>query len=134
MDIHINKILLLFKRMFCDELKLMEADQDLMIDLNDGTQYSFIVMYERMKKHMICMAELIVDCDNRIMYLDLKPVIPTTLEDLILPGKQCPDELEILHDELSHILAHPEMSQAYDLTFDELEQLYKLFILNKRKR
>lgn len=134
MDIHINEILLLFKRMFCDELKIMIADQDLMIDLNKGDQYNFIVMYNRMQKSMVCIAELLVDCDNQIMYLGLKPVIPSTLEDLILPGKQCPDELDTLYDELSHLLAHPEMSQNYDLTFSELEQLYKLFILNNRKR
>jgi len=134
MDIHINEILLLFKRMFCDDLKIMKSDQDLMITINENGQHDFIVIFERMKMPMVCMAELVIDTNGQMMYLVLKPVIPTTLQDLILPGKQCPDDLDELHDELSHLLAHPELSQSYDLTFSELEQLYKLFILNNRKR
>ena len=134
MDIHIDEILLLFKRMFCDDLKHMKADQDLMINIGDTHKYNFIVMFERLNHHMVCMAELIVDQKSEMMYLNFMPVIPTTYEDLILPGKQCPDELLILHDEISRLIAHPELSQNYDLTFSELEQLYKLFILNIRKR
>lgn len=128
MEITVDKILLLFKKMFCDELKNMIPDQKLAIDILVRDTYNFAVIFERMKTKSICMCELLVDPDNRLMHIELTPIVPNKLEDLLLPGKQCPDELLILYEQLKLLLSHPELTQNYKITYDELELLYKLFI------
>jgi len=129
MKVKIKNILLLFKKMYCDELKLMEPDSDIEIDITQNQRVTCIVSYQRQKKDLACNAEIMVDPINMIVYIRFTPCIQNIeIDFLLLPGIQCMDELEILHKNISILFSHPELNQEYQLTFEQLELLYKLFI------
>jgi len=129
MKITIKEILFLFKKMYCDELKLMEPDTGASLDIGQNQKCSFAVSYQRMQKDLGCDATIIVDSDNQQIHVKFTPTIQNIEYDyLVLPGKQCPDDLHTVHKEISVLLSHPELLQEFTLTFEELELLYKLFI------
>jgi len=129
MKVKIKNILLLFKKMYCDELKLMEPDSDIEIDITQNQRIACIVSYQRQKKDLACNAEIIIDPVNAIVYVKFTPCVQNIeIDFLVLPGIQCMDELEILHKNISVMFSHPELNQEYQLTFEQLELLYKLFI------
>jgi len=132
MKVKIKDILLLFKKMYCDELKEMTPDTGASLDIGQNQKCRFTVTYTRMKKQLTCTAEMLVDSDNQLVHVTFTPTVQQIEFDyLVLPGIQCTDDLERLHKDISISLSHPELNQEFKLTFTELELLYKLFIGDK---
>lgn len=129
MNVQVNEILFLFKKMYCDELKLMESDTSASLDITENQTCKFVVSYTRLKKDLACNAEMQVDADNKLVYVRFTPSLQNIEFDyLVLPGVQCIETVEEVHKDISVILSHPELNQEFKLTFEELELLYKLFI------
>ena len=129
MKVKIKDILFLFKKMYCDELKIMDPDTGASFDITQNQKCKFVVAYHRLKKDLVCNAEMIIDSDNHLIHVTFTPSIQNiSFDDLILPGIQCPDEITQIHQNISVVLSHPELIQEFTLTFDQLELLYRLFM------
>ena len=129
MKVKIKDILLLFKKMYCDELKIMSPDTGASLDIGQNQKCKFQVTYHRRGKDLSCNAEMQVDSENQLVHVKFQPSLQSIeLDYLILPGIQCVDELDQVHKDISIMLSHPELNQEFKLTFEELELLYKLFI------
>src|SRR6056297_1479898 len=99
MKVKIKDILFLFKKMYCDELKLMEPDTKASFDITQNQKCKFVVSYQRLKKDLACNAEMIVDSSNQLIHVKFTPSIQNIEFDfLVLPGIQCPDDLKQIHN------------------------------------